>query len=71
MLSKRDDRPAAPTLADVAAAAGVSTMTVSRVVNGAGSVSDQVRAKVLDVARRLKYRPNEAARALAYRRLAR
>jgi LacI family transcriptional regulator len=58
---------ASPTLADVAKIAGVSTMTVSRVVNG-GSVSEATRRKVLTVVRRLGYRPDQAARALAERR---
>ena len=55
------------TLADVAAFAGVSAMTVSRVVNG-GSVKDSTRLKVQRALKTLGYRPNEAARALSYRR---
>lgn len=58
---------AAPTLSDVAKIAGVSTMTVSRVVNG-GPASEATKRKVQAVVRRLGYRPDQAARALAERR---
>lgn len=54
------------TLADVAAAAGVSQMTVSRVVNG-GPASDKARRAVLQAVEQLGYEPNQAARALASR----
>lgn len=64
-------RPGAPvTLADVAAAAGVSQMTVSRVVNG-GPASAQARREVLRAVDRLGYMPNQAARALASKRRSR
>ena len=36
------------TILDVARAAGVSTMTVSRVMNGAANVRDETRARVLE-----------------------
>jgi DNA-binding LacI/PurR family transcriptional regulator len=52
-------------LTDVAELAGVSHMTVSRVVNGTGPVRAETRAKVLAAVQRLDYRPNSAARALA------
>lgn len=52
------------TMADVARAAGVSSMTVSRVINGREGVSQAVRAYVQSVIARLGYHPNEAARAL-------
>ncbi|GAA4873850.1 LacI family DNA-binding transcriptional regulator [Saccharopolyspora cebuensis] len=54
-----------PSLADVAAQAGVSHMTVSRVVNGAGPVRAETRRRVLDAIDRLGYRPNSLARGLA------
>ena len=57
------------TLADVAAAAGVSQMTVSRVIND-GPVSDKTRRLVKQTLDQLQYRPNEAARALAASRKA-
>ncbi|QRK93712.1 LacI family DNA-binding transcriptional regulator [Saccharopolyspora erythraea] len=54
-----------PSLADVAALAGVSHMTVSRVVNGAGPVRADTRRRVLDAIDHLGYRPNSLARGLA------
>ncbi len=50
---------------DVALEAGVSMMTVSRVLNQDPKVSDSTRSKVLAVAEQLQYRPNESARRLA------
>jgi DNA-binding LacI/PurR family transcriptional regulator len=52
-------------MTDVATAAGVSHMTVSRVLNGTARVSPATRAKVEEALRDLGYRPNAAARALA------
>ena len=49
---------------DVARKAGVSMMTVSRVINGAGNVRPQTREKVLKAIKDLSYYPNAAARAL-------
>ena len=53
------------TLRDVSEAAGVSEMTVSRVLRGRDDVSDATRAKVLEAAERLGYVPNKIAGALA------
>ncbi len=53
------------TLEDVAQAAGVSSQTVSRVVNNHPYVTDETRQRVLAVVRQLDYRPNRAARSLA------
>jgi DNA-binding LacI/PurR family transcriptional regulator len=50
---------------DVAAAAGVSYQTVSRVINGHPSVKGSTRELVLATISRLGFRPNRAARALA------
>ncbi|MCW6006969.1 LacI family DNA-binding transcriptional regulator [Micromonospora sp. CPCC 205371] len=55
---------APPSIRDVAAAAGVSYQTVSRVLNDSPNVSPETRRLVLDVIDRLEYRPNRAARAL-------
>jgi len=55
------------TISDVAARAGVSTMTVSRVVNGTGRVSEATRQKVNRVIRQLGYEPNMVARGLTTR----
>ncbi|MEU5880109.1 LacI family DNA-binding transcriptional regulator [Spirillospora sp. NPDC047279] len=49
---------------DVAALAGVSAMTVSRVLNTPEKVRAQTRARVLAAMRELDYRPNSAARML-------
>jgi len=55
----------APTIADVAQLAGVSTMTVSRVINGENNVREATRAAVREAIQRLDYAPNRAARSLA------
>lgn len=55
----------AVTIDAVAAHAGVSPMTVSRVVNNRGMVRDATRERVLRAVRELGYRPNLAASALA------
>lgn len=52
-------------MADVARMAGVSQMTVSRVINGTAPVSGPTRERVLAAMRELDYQPNTAARALA------
>jgi LacI family transcriptional regulator len=52
------------TIRDVAREAGVSVATVSRVLNDSGPVSDAARARILEIAGRLRYAPNEAARTL-------
>ncbi|MGK9147841.1 LacI family transcriptional regulator [Plantibacter flavus] len=58
----------APTLEMVAARAGVSRATVSRVVNGSPKVTAEVVAAVQDAIAALDYVPNRAARSLASRR---
>ncbi|RED18046.1 LacI family DNA-binding transcriptional regulator [Pontivivens insulae] len=50
---------------DVAKAAGVSIMTVSRAVRGVNGVSEATRLRVLEIAKTLNYVPNGNARALA------
>ena len=54
-----------PTIRDVAAVAGVSYGTVSRVINGGHWVSPDARAAVEDAIRATGYTANHAARALA------
>ena len=56
-----------PTLEEVAAAAGVSRSTVSRVVNGSTKVSPEALARVTTAIETLSYVPNRAARSLANR----
>lgn len=55
----------APTIFDVAQHAGVSAMTVSRVINGEATVRDTTRAKVEASIAALQYAPSSAARQLA------
>ncbi|HZY61368.1 MAG TPA: LacI family DNA-binding transcriptional regulator [Edaphobacter sp.] len=52
------------TLADVARAAGVGPMTVSRTINGHPYVADETAKRVHAAIRQLGYRPNHAARVL-------
>lgn len=59
---------ARPTLDTVAAEAGVSRATVSRVINGSTRVSADVRSAVDRTIARLGYVPNRAARSLVKRR---
>ncbi|MFI7420741.1 LacI family DNA-binding transcriptional regulator [Nonomuraea sp. NPDC049684] len=49
---------------DVAVLAGVSAMTVSRVLNAPDRVRAETRARVMAAVRELDYRPNQAARQL-------
>ncbi|GAA4350907.1 LacI family DNA-binding transcriptional regulator [Angustibacter luteus] len=49
---------------DVAQLAGVSTQTVSRVLNNSPNLREETRARVLEAMAELDYRPNNAARAL-------
>lgn len=55
----------ATTIEDVARAAGVSAMTVSRVINKGKNVRESTRSAVLDAIGKLNYSPNTAARSLA------
>ncbi len=56
------------TLQDVARLAGVSTKTVSRVVNNQGEISVATRGRVQAAIEQLGYRPNIVARSLVNRR---
>ena len=55
-------------IADVAREAGVSMMTVSRVINNKEGVSQETRQAVEEVIRKLDYHPNNFARGLATQR---
>ena len=63
-MNKQGGKTAA-TIVDVAREAGVSIKTVSRVVNRESGVLDTTREQVLEVVRRLNYRPKQSARSLA------
>jgi LacI family transcriptional regulator len=56
------------TMRDVARKADVSTMTVSRVLNNRGGISEATRQRVLTAIEELGYRPSKVARALVTRR---
>lgn len=58
----------APTLDEVASAAGVSRSTASRAINGGSRVSPEAQAAVDAAVARLGYTPNRAARSLVTRR---
>lgn len=57
-----------PNIRHVAQIAGVSHMTVSRVMNDYPHIKEATRQRVLDAIAELGYRPNQAARALATQR---
>lgn len=52
------------TIKQVAAAADVSTATVSRVLNGSDYVSDEIKERVMAAVNQLNYRPSAIARSL-------
>lgn len=54
----------AATIRDVAREAGVSIAAVSYALNGGGTIGDEMRQRVLEVAERLGYRANHSARAV-------
>jgi len=60
----RRSKPARSTLRDVASLAGVSEISVSRVMRNAPNISDSLRAKVMSAADALSYTPNRLAGAL-------
>lgn len=53
------------TLKDVAAKAGVTVTTVSRILNNRGYIGEETRAKVYEAMKELHYQPNEIARSLS------
>jgi len=57
-----------PTINDVAALAGTSKRTVSRVLNRSSKVNEATRVRVQEVIEKLNYSPNRQARGLAARR---
>src|SRR3954464_5462405 len=55
----------AATVRDVAQLAGVSPGTVSKALNGQGKLREETRQRVQDAAEKLRFQPNQLARALA------
>lgn len=66
-LSKNIIKSKAATIKEVAARARVSTATVSRVMAGLNGAGNDVRERVLLVARELNYQPNRSAQTLRSR----
>ncbi|TCL58801.1 LacI family transcriptional regulator [Hydrogenispora ethanolica] len=52
------------TIKEIAKLAGVGVGTVSRVLNGGQNVSQETLEKVLEISRKLNYKPNKTARSL-------
>lgn len=69
-MSRHEGGGARPTLAQVAARAGVSLKTASRALGGESYVSEKTLASVLEAAAALDYQRNAAASLLASGRLA-
>jgi len=63
VVAPQPQRPA-PTIYDVARAAGVSIGTVSKALNGHGKLRTETRARVQEAADRLHFRPNDLAQSL-------
>ncbi|PIC00270.1 LacI family DNA-binding transcriptional regulator [Caulobacter sp. X] len=63
-MAKNSGAIRGPTIIDVAAQAGVSPMTVSRVINDRPGVGPETRQAVNEAIRALGYTPNVAARSL-------
>ena len=62
LADKMVDMP--PTQKELAKLAGVSSGTVSNVINGVAEVSERSRRKVLNAIKELNYQPNLIARSL-------
>jgi LacI family transcriptional regulator len=56
------------TISDVARLANVSKATVSAVINDRPGISQKTRERVLEIASRLNFRPNQVARSLSIRK---
>lgn len=56
------------TIREVAAKAGVSIATVSRILNGKGQANEETIARVYETIRELDYKPNAIARSLTSRK---
>ena len=67
-MQNKNSSHRAPTIDDVAKLAGVSSATISRVVNQSAYVNPETVQKVQDAITALSYRPSSAARILAQRK---
>ncbi len=56
------------TIIEIAEMAGVSTATVSRIINGTGKVDLEKKKRVLELIEKYDYRPNQIAKALQARK---
>src|ERR671932_671311 len=56
------------TRADIARELGLSKMTVSRAINNHPEIRPETRARILEAAQKMNYRPNQHARALTTNR---
>jgi DNA-binding LacI/PurR family transcriptional regulator len=68
MRSSKIENAKAVTMQDVAQRVGVTSMTVSRVLNGTGRISPEMRQKVQDAIVELGYRPHLAPRMMKSRK---
>src|SRR5439155_511967 len=66
-MSLRQPQPARATIRDVAAQAGVSVSSVSRVMNGEPHISPELHARIMRAVNRLRFEPHSAAQALRSR----
>lgn len=67
-LPQKPMQPSSVTMKDVAARAGVSVATVSRVMGGKGGVRPELEKRVRQAIEELGFRPNQAARRLRERK---
>lgn len=67
-LGKEEPVPMKVTIKDIAREAGVSHPTVSKALNGAPGVSEDIRKKIVAIASRMNYVPNLAAKRLVDRK---
>lgn len=63
-MNARKEGARMPTILDIARHAGVSSATVSRVINSSGYVGEETRRKVEDAIEQLNYSPNKNAQHL-------
>src|SRR6476660_6754608 len=68
MLHGRGGGGMTVTIRDVAREARISVASVSRAINGQANVTEQTRARIVGIAKNLRYVPHGAARSLITRR---